>query len=156
MLCTGPDALCDSEMVMASGRGLEANIIAEYGHGCLAASRTVGPCQSCPLRQPDQRKKGMSGVSEELWYLTSFNFILLINVFPQTGPVRFKLLFEVKIYHQYCFHRGEKYPLTPSNIWLLSVMQKRMIGIHSWVKRPCSSESTPAMISCGHAHFSPL
>lgn len=150
MLCTSPDALCDSKMVMASGPGVRGQYHRWIWTWLFSCEQDRGPCQSCPLRQPDQPKKGMSGVSEELWYFTSFNFILLINVFPRTGPVRFKLLFEVKMYHRYCFHSGEKYPLTPSNIWLLSVMQKGTIGIHS-----CSSESTPAMISCGHAHFTP-
>lgn len=85
MLCTSPDARCDSKMVMASVLGVRGQYHCWIWTWLFSCKQDRGPCQSlCPLRQPDHPKKGMSGVTEELWLSLHFALVVQLSL-PQTG-----------------------------------------------------------------------
>lgn len=67
VLCTGPDARCDSKMVMATGLGVRGQYHCWIWTCLFSCMQDMGPCQSsCPLHQPYQATKTMSGVTEEV------------------------------------------------------------------------------------------
>lgn len=66
MLCTSPDARCDSKMVMASGPGVRGQYHCWIWTWLFSCEQDWGPCQSLrPLPQPVQPEKGVSVVTQK-------------------------------------------------------------------------------------------